>query len=377
MSGAEPPTIAVDTASVAALERIGRLDTHGHAVLSVYVDLDPSRFPTPGTRMSQIGSLLEEAHRQAGDRELERVARWLETDPEAVRGAHGLAIFSSSEAGVLEAVRLPRPVTPLAVVDLIPWLEPLAAEISPGEWGVAVISRRAARLLRGGPDRLTQFALIEDDLYRRHSQGGWSQARFQRGIEEQVAAHVRRVAERLLRAHLRARFSDLVIVCSGELRPLVERELAGELSGRLAAILDSDLEHASVERIARTVKPAIERAEGDRERALIARLQQGLGTGGPAAAGLDEVLSTLEQERVATLLIPERGALSAGRCPICGRLSTDGGATCPLDGSRLVEVDALAYAVEEAVRQGADVVTARHQSQWLAEHGEIAAALRW
>jgi hypothetical protein len=57
------------------------------------------------------------------------------------------------------------------------------------------VSRRAERLFRGGPHGLSKFAAIEDEVHRRHAQDGWSQARFQRGIEEQVAAHVRRVAD--------------------------------------------------------------------------------------------------------------------------------------------------------------------------------------
>lgn len=53
----------------------------------------------------------------------------------------------------------------------------------------------------------------------------------------------------------------------------------------------------------------------------------------------DEVLSTLEQDRVEALLVPERSTLKAGLCPTCGRLSTDGGRRCPLDGAVLAEVE--------------------------------------
>ena len=122
--------------------------------------------------------------------------------------------------------------------------------ISPGDWGVAVVSRRAARLLRGGTGGLSEFATVAGELHRRHAQGGWSQARFQRGIEEQVAAHVRGVADRLLRAHLRQPFQQLVIVCSDELRPVIERSLSRELTGVLAGMVDADLEHAPVDEIA-------------------------------------------------------------------------------------------------------------------------------
>lgn len=371
------PRGAIDFAfGIETLERLSRLDFQGHPVLSVYFDLDPKRFPTPAARDAQLGSLLDQARREGGERDADRIRAWLLAEPTIARGARGLAIFSCAPAGVLEAVRLADPVEPLVVIDAICWLEPLAAPISPGGWGVAIVSRRRARLLRGGSGTLTEFATVDDQLHRRHAQGGWSQSRYQRGIEEQVAAHVRGVTERLLRAHQRRPFEHLVIVCSDELRPVVEHELHSDLAAVVAGVIDADLEHASTQTIARAVAPVIDRVQLASEHDLIARLQQALGNGGPAAAGLDEVLLTLNERRVDTLLVPERSELKAWRCPACGRLWSAGG-SCPLDGSELVQVDAVEYAVQEAARQSADVVVAHHESQWLGEHGEIAALLRW
>ncbi len=368
---------AADALGTETLDRLAHLDTHGQPVLSVYLDLDPSRFPTPDTHDMQLGSVLDEARREAGDREVDRVAAWLKADGAIRRGARGLAIFSSAKADVLEAVRLTAPVEPLAVVDTVPWLEPLAALATPGDWGAAVVSRRAARLFRGGPGGLTEFASIDDPLHRRHAQGGWSQARFARGIEHQVATHVRGVADRLLRAHQRRPFEHLVIVCSDELRPVILRGLHSELREVLTGTVNADLEHAPADQIAQAVAPVLEEAEREREHMLVEVLDHTLATGGAAAAGLDEVLSTLEQRRVDTLVVPARSSIRAGLCPTCGRLSTDGDQSCPLDGAILAEVDAVEHAVEEAARQSAQVVVLRHEPNWLHEHGEIAALLRW
>jgi hypothetical protein len=119
----------------------------------------------------QVGSLLDEARREAGDQDVDRVSAWLEADGAIRRGSRGLAIFCSAQADILEAVRLTSALEPLVVVDTVPWLEPLAALASPGDWGVAVFTRRSARLLRGGPGGLAEFATIEDELHRRHGQG--------------------------------------------------------------------------------------------------------------------------------------------------------------------------------------------------------------
>lgn len=76
-------------------------------------------------------------------------------------------------------------------------------------------------------------------------------------------------------------------------------------------------------------------------------------------------------------MVTDHSTLKAGLCPTCGRLSTDGGRTCPLDGATLAEVDATEHAVEEAMGQSARVVVAHDELEWLGEHGGIAAALRW
>ena len=374
-------THAVDTDT---LERLSSLEVAGHPVLSVYLDLDPSRFPTPAARQAQLGSLLGEAHHDAAEKDvrevqadLERIETMLQSDPTVTREAQAVAIFACAQAGILDAVRLPTPVEPMAVVDTVPWLEPLAAMVCPGDWGAAVVSRRDARLFRGGPGGLRQFAAIRDVVHRRHAQGGWSQARFERGIEEEVTRHVQGVADRLLRAHRRAPFRYLGLVASGELRPVVEHSLHRDLIDVLVGTVDADLENARTEEIARAISPLVERTERDREHALVARIEQGIGTGGAAVTGLDEVLSMLEQQRVTTLLVPKRSVLSAGLCPQCGRLSTADDGRCPFDGATLAEVDAVEHAVDMAASQSVEIIVVRHELDWLGAHGDFAALLRW
>lgn len=357
------------------LKRLSTLETQGHPLLSLYLDLDASRFPTPAARDAELSALLSSAG--AHDADAERVRELLLARPDLLRDAQGLAIFSSAGSGTLEAVALPRHVEPMAVVDTVPWLEPLAAMVTSENWGVVVVSRRAARLFRGGPRSLVEFATVDDELHRRHAQGGWSQARFQRGIEEQVAAHVRHATERMLRAHRRQPFDHVVVVASDELWPAVEASLDRDLHDRLAGRIAHDLEHAPAEEIARAVAPVVERAERDSERALVARLEDALGVGGPAAAGLDEVLATLEQDRVETLLVADAATLTAGLCPRCGHLSASSDGHCRLDGERLGPVDAIEHAVELAAQQSVDVIVVHHELTALREHGSIAALLRW
>ncbi len=366
---------AVGAVSKSTLERIGRIDVEGNPILSVYIDLDPSRFPTPAARDMELAGLF--AGTGADELDVKHVREAVRTHPELAQGARALAIFSCAAVGVLEVLALPEPTEPLAVVDSVPWLKPLAAMLATEDWLVAVMSRREARLLRGGRDSLVELAVIRDELHGRHAQGGWSQANLQRGIEQQVVEHARHVAELMLRAHRRHPFEHIAVVAADELWPMLEKSLHQDLRDRLAGVIASNLEHSPERDIARAVAPLIEQAERERERSLIARLAQALGTGGPAACGLEEVFASLLERRVETLLLCDGAELKAGLCPGCERLyaSTDG--ACPLDGAPLVAVDGIEHLIARATEQAVEVVVARHESEALRAHGEVAALLRW
>jgi hypothetical protein len=342
---AMPAAHVEDHAGPVTLARLARLDTGGHPVLTVYVDLDPSRFPTPKARRSELESLMDEAHRLGAADDFVALLAWLDADPESLRDVHGLAVFSLLPAGVLEVVRLHSPVEPLVVVDSIAWLEPLASRTSDGSWGVAVASRRAARLFRGDASRLTEFASFQDPLHRRIAAGGFSQDRIERRIENQVEVHARHVAARLFRAHQRRPFKHLVIVAADEVWPLIEHSLHDELRRVLAGTVPADLEQAGENQILTVVRPVIERTERERERDLVARLERGLAVGRRAAAGPADVRAALEQEQVETLLVSDDHRAD--------------------------------HAIAAAERQAASVVVLRHEGEWLERHGGIAATLRW
>ncbi len=365
----------VGAVSMSMLERLGRIEAGGSPILSVYLDLDPSRFPTPAARDAELSALL--AGTSADELDVRHVRETVRAHPELAHGAHGLAIFSCAASDVLEVLAVPEPVEPLVVIDSVAWLEPLAAMLASEDWGVAVLSRREARLFRGGRDGLVEFAAISDELHRRHAQGGWAQANLQRGIEQQVSEHARHAAELLLRAHRRHPFDHILIVAASELSPVLEKCLHQDLRDHLAGVLPRDLEHAPERDITQAVTPLIERAEREQEHALSSRLEQALATGGPAVCGLDEVLATLQQGRVEMLLLTDQAKLTAGLCSSCGRLYPAADGECPLDGTPLVSVDAVEHLIVQAARQAIPVRVARHEPDVLRAHSDVAAFLHW
>jgi peptide chain release factor subunit 1 len=390
---ARKPEIRRTTLTAEALARIATANTGGHAVLSLYLDLDPSRFSNLRDRHAELDSVLDEAERHALQKgtlshtdqktlraDLEEVRELVANREElAPQAARGLAIFRSSPVGIFELMRLPRPVRPLAVVDVTPFIEPLAGLAAPERWCVLLVSRRTSRLFCGTRERLEEIEDVRDDVHGRHRQGGWSQARYQRGIEREADDHFRATAEALFEHLQHSPFDRLLVGGPSEIHARVEDALRTDVRGRLAGHFEIDVERASADEVHQRALPLIEASERQHEREALARLREGMAPGGHAATGLGEVLELLSERRVQTLLVVDGFRTPGFACPSCGWLvsETDGG-VCPADGTTLEQrEDVVEGAIAAALAQDAEVLIVRHEREQLEALAPVAALVRY
>jgi peptide chain release factor subunit 1 len=377
----------VNELDAAALRRLSGLRPERGKVLSIYLDLDPSELSTPAARSSAITSVLDEASRRARvdglahdekmalREDIERAREFFESDFTA-KSAGSVALFACSLAGLFETLRLPRPAGTEAVVDDTPWVEPLARMGRAERLCVALVDRRNARILRGTRERLEEVATIEDDVHGWHDQGGWSQPRYQRGIEKEVHDHLVHTARSLFAAWKRRPFDRLTVGATEELWPLFEERLHPYVRERVVGRFDADVENVSPHDVVPLVAPVLEADDRQRERAALDRLEAGLGAGGRAEAGLDAVLGALNERRVETLLLAD-GAEAAGvACPRCGWLGVEA-EECPVDGGPVDRrSNVIEDAIEAAALQAADVLGVRLHDD-LQRHDGVAALLRF
>jgi peptide subunit release factor 1 (eRF1) len=362
---------------------------HGK-VLSLFLNLDPSWFGTPQARATEIRSLLDAADRRVRSesnglshedlmalrRDVERTREYFEGDFSA-EGAHGLAVFSCSPIDLFETIRLARPVSTDVVIADSPYVEPLAALGVAARWCVALINRAHARILIGTAESMAEVDRIKDDVHGWHDQGGWSQSRYQRGIEHEVAEHVKRAADVLFRRYQSQPFDRLVIGTPDELWPVVEHSLHSYLRERIAGRIHVDIDNAQVDEIHRVATPVFEADERRHEREALDRLNEGLSTGHKAAAGLENVLEALTERRVETLLVADGFKTPGTRCPKCGWLGPSGRRECPADGTALRDCeDVVDEAIQAALAQSAEVLLVRDNPD-LGPLGSIGAILRF
>ena len=137
------------------LRELASLRPEGHKVLSVYLNLDPSEFPTQRDRKIEVESLLDVVERALRDDGLPasaegRAEAGRGADPRVVRPrvrrqrrARGGGVRLLRRRTCSRSHRLGRPVRSEVTIDDSPFIEPLAGMPGDDGYGVLLINRRS------------------------------------------------------------------------------------------------------------------------------------------------------------------------------------------------------------------------------------------
>jgi peptide chain release factor subunit 1 len=225
-------------------------------------------------------------------------------------------------------------------------------------------------------DRAEEVEEFEDDVPGRHDQGGWSQSRYQRHIEEHVHRHLKRTAEVLRAVQGRRPFDHLVLGGAEELVAVLERELHSYLARRIVARASMPIT-ASAAQVVATCQEREREREARREVEALSRLVSEVeARTGRAVAGLPDTLAALEAGRVDTLVVDALFHAEGVRCPACGHLDLREG-LCAACGTETVAVERLEeVTIEEALRRRCRVETVGSAPS-LDALGRIGALLRF
>jgi peptide chain release factor subunit 1 len=352
--------MAANTITRGRLRRLAELRPDRGRVLSVFFNLDPSEFATPPARATEVNSVVTDAARKVEEAEgldheerqqlradVERVREVLRGSDVASNGTQGLAVFACAFEGLLEVVRLAHPIESRVLVDDHPCVEPLVRNGSSERWCVLLVNRRTARIFLGTPDGLEETDRITDDVHQQHDQGGWSQANYERSVEQDKLNHLLHATDTLFTRFKRRPFDHLLVGAPQELVGEAEQRLHPYLRARLAGRLGVDVENSSPHDVQAAAAEVVERHVAAVEREALDRMQQGVGRGDRGAARLEPVLEALRQHRVEVLLL-----------------------AADFDAPELDDV------LELAIKQSAQVMVLRHHDD-LAMHGGIGAVLRF
>ncbi len=354
-------------------------------VTSVYLSVDGRLYPRRIDYELRLDDLLRRARDKAAGLNKD-AARSVEEDTKLIssfvrdrfdRGpTRGLALFSASAAGLWEEFPLPRPVRDRVVVGPHPDLLQLELLLETYEsFCTVLVDSEKARIFLAELGRIEEQSDLLDDVPGRHDQGGWSQARYQRHIDEHRQRHLKRTAEVLFRFHKRRKFDHLILGGPEEIVTEFERELHDYLKRLVRARVSLPITAGADEVLARSLALE-EQLEQRREAETIAAVEAEAAAGRNGVLGLGSTLRALAEGRAATLLVRFDLSAPGFECPQCGRLAVSGG-PCRSCGARVQPVDdVVEAAVAMAERQGCRVETVTLQDA-LRDAGGIGALLRY
>lgn len=292
------------------LKALANVEPSLFPVISLYLDLRPNQHGRDdyGTFVRKaIPERLKvlprpSAERDSFERDAARIQSYLGDEVEP--WANGLAIFACAGDGLFEALQLEAPLDQhWLLVGSVPHLYPLARVLD-------MYPRYAAVLLDTNTARIFVFSLaaversqqVSGEKTRRHSQGGWSQARYQRHVEQYHQQHLKEVVDALDQL---MRDEDLQHVIAAGTDEAVSRfrdALPAHLAEKLVATTRLGLTANDAE-VMRATLDSFQRHDAETDAGRVEQLLDAWRSGGLGVAGPEATLRALELGQVDELVI--------------------------------------------------------------------------
>lgn len=353
----------------------------GHPVLSVYLNLDPTRGNLESNKL-RLRQMLKPYENDLPD-DIERIERFIEHEFDW--SGRSLVIFSCMADDTFRHYSFPIAMRDRARLFNRPYVKPLAALLDNyGHFGVAVVDRQGARMFSFHLGQLQEQQGVLGEEVRHTKSGGGSQSSGRRGGIAGQKGHIENIAERNLKeaAQFAARFFN---------EHKVRRILLGGTEANLAQFVEllpkrwQSLVIGSFP-IDMTANPSLvlekamqtaAQAEAEREEKLVGAVITAAAKGAEGTVGLDDTLGAVHAGNVQTLVVTDGFREGGFRCQGCGFLTAQSVEKCPFCDSALDEIeDAVELAVRQVMSTGGEVEILEDNPQ-LEEAGNIGALLRY
>ncbi len=349
------------------------LDYKGGKILSVYLDTDLTDKSKDAVRL--MFRQQTEGLEDAATEEIERIQQYLDFEYDWLH--RGVAIFCSSDAYWV-VTPLPVSVPTQVVYGERPNVR-LLADVQDrfGKYDVAVLDRQRVRLFSVDWGRIQSATETVGEELKRHKQGGWSAAGYQRH-EDNIALHnLKQGIEIIERFCERTGSKRLLLGGSPEVISQVKEMMPNPLQEQFIGEFVVDVTASANEVLTRSLD-LMQTLNRERETRLVREAITEAAKGGLGVTGLTDTLFALHQGQVRLLLVDAEYRAEGYVCENCGFVLTEQKDACPLcQGTEWYRSqDVVNAALHKAADTGAEVNLV-HASEELREAGSIAAITRY
>jgi len=248
-------------------------------------------------------------------RDVERIEKYLAA--ELRPSTNGLALFAcAGEEDFFETVQLNAPLERHEIfVDNRPHLYTLALVTKQfPRYAAVVADTDSARLFVFGLSSTISEDRVESPKMSRTQTGGWSQARYQRHMENYHQHHAKEVLEVLDRVVRKEEIEYIVFAGDQVVIPLLEKQLSPFLAGKLIDVLRLDIRTPERQVLEATLA-AMRRQDAKDDSEKVERLIGDYRSGGLAVVGVQDVLAALSKGQVEEVLLSTSFSGESGEQP--------------------------------------------------------------
>jgi peptide subunit release factor 1 (eRF1) len=311
------------------IDALARIEPTTLPLLSVYLNTDANEtgrtthetFIRKELRQRARTFVERTPERESLDRDCDRIERYLAEQLQP--STRGLALFACAGAGLFEAIQLQVPFTAnRLVVSDRPHLYPLA-RLDEGHprYAALVVDTNAARIFVFGTGATLDAVDVQNTKTKHSKAGGWSQARFQRRVENVHLHHAKEVVERLDQIVSAEDIEHVVVAGDEVIVPLLKEQFPERLSAKLVDVLRLDIRSPEHEVLEATLE-ALRKKDEETDEAVVRDLIGDYRAGGLALVGPEPVRAALERGQVDTLVIAAEPAQVAGADDAANHLVT-------------------------------------------------------
>jgi peptide chain release factor subunit 1 len=294
------------------LDRLASFEPTTFPVLSLYLDTRANEHGRDSFEVFLRQELTQKAasfpkrssDRESFDKDAERIRHWVST--ELKPSSNGAAIFACMGAGLFETIQLEVPVGESRLyISHAPHLYHLARIQDQYPRYVAVVAdTNSARIFVFGLRTVETATTIANPKSKRVHAGGWSQARYQRHVENFREQHVKEVMDVLERIVRDEKIEKVVFAGDDVLTSYLREQMTPVISERFVDILKLDMTTPEHEVLNATLD-AIRQKDGDEDRDKVEAMLGAWRGGGLGVAGFDEVMRALANGQVDELFVTE------------------------------------------------------------------------
>lgn len=292
------------------LNRLAAFEPSPYPVVSLYLNTQPNQHGRDNFQAFVRKELKARAltypgrspEREMLERDMERIARFLENDIQP--SANGVAIFACDAGELFETVQLNAPLDDhwLYIGDQ-PHLYPLARLAAQfPRYAVVLADTQRTRILVIADGGISNDTAIDGVKTRRTSQGGWSQARYQRHIQNYHLLHVKEVVATLEKIVTNEGIDRIVIAGDVVVLPLLREQMSKPLAEKVVDELSLSSD-APQDAVIKATLESLRKVDAESDRDKVDAAVGAYRAGGLGVVGPDATLLALTNGQVDELLL--------------------------------------------------------------------------